>query len=102
RQHTKCLSDWSSDVCSSDLKEATALQETSGIYPPIRALIFDMDGLLVDSEPLAEAAMTAFLRRYGQEPRSEVAAQVLGRRLPEEIGRASCREGVWRWGAGGG
>jgi HAD superfamily hydrolase (TIGR01509 family) len=48
-------------------------------------LIFDMDGLLVDSEPLSEAAMTAFLRRYGHEPRAEVAGQLLGRRLPEAV-----------------
>jgi HAD superfamily hydrolase (TIGR01509 family) len=54
-------------------------------HPPIQALIFDMDGLLVDSEHLAEAAMTAFLQRYGHEPRAEVAAQLLGRRLPEAI-----------------
>jgi HAD superfamily hydrolase (TIGR01509 family) len=53
--------------------------------PPILALIFDMDGLLVDSEPLAAAAMTAFLRRYGKEPRAEVGAQLLGRRLPEAL-----------------
>ena len=52
---------------------------------PIRALIFDLDGLLVDSEPLAARAMADFLRRYGYEPRPEVAAQVLGRRLPEAI-----------------
>jgi HAD superfamily hydrolase (TIGR01509 family) len=44
-----------------------------------------MDGLLVDSEPLAEAAMTAFLQRYGHEPRAEVAVQLLGRRLPEAL-----------------
>src|SRR4051794_8293920 len=44
-----------------------------------------MDGLLVDSEHLAEAAMTAFLQRYGHEPRAEVASQLLGRRLPEAI-----------------
>lgn len=52
---------------------------------PIDALIFDMDGLLVDSEHLAEAAMTAFLDRYGHQPRAEVAVQLLGRRLPEAI-----------------
>jgi HAD superfamily hydrolase (TIGR01509 family) len=44
-----------------------------------------MDGLLVDSEPLSEAAMSDFLRRYGHEPRAEVAAQLLGRRLPEAL-----------------
>ena len=60
------------------------MQESS-IRHPIRALIFDMDGLLVDSEPLAEAAMTAFLRRYGHEPRAEVGERLLGRRLPEAL-----------------
>ena len=44
-----------------------------------------MDGLLVDSESLAEAAMTAFLRQYGHEPRADVGAQLLGRRLPEAM-----------------
>jgi HAD superfamily hydrolase (TIGR01509 family) len=51
----------------------------------IEALIFDMDGLLVDSEPLAEAAMHRFLARYGHEPRPEVQGQLLGRRLPEAV-----------------
>lgn len=51
----------------------------------IRALIFDMDGLLVDSEPLAAKAMDDFLARYGLERRAEVHAQLLGRRLPEAI-----------------
>lgn len=52
---------------------------------PIRALIFDMDGLLVDSEPLAAKAMADFLARFGQSPRPEIAARLLGRRLPEAI-----------------
>lgn len=51
----------------------------------IRALIFDMDGLLVDSEPLAAKAMDAFLARYGLERREDVHRQLLGRRLPEAI-----------------
>jgi len=61
------------------------LLESKPHHPPIQALIFDMDGLLVDSEHLAEAAMSAFLTRYGHEQRAEVAAQLLGRRLPEAI-----------------
>jgi HAD superfamily hydrolase (TIGR01509 family) len=52
---------------------------------PIKALIFDMDGLLVDSEPLAEVAMVDFLRRYGHERRAEVMGKLLGRRLPEAV-----------------
>jgi HAD superfamily hydrolase (TIGR01509 family) len=53
--------------------------------PPIRALIFDMDGLLVDSETLAESAMHRFLSDQGHAMRPEVQAQLLGRRLPEAI-----------------
>lgn len=52
---------------------------------PIRALIFDMDGLLVNSEPLAARAMADFLACYGHQPRPEVAESLLGRRLPEAI-----------------
>jgi HAD superfamily hydrolase (TIGR01509 family) len=52
---------------------------------PIEALIFDLDGLLVDSEPLAEVAMVEFLERYGHAWRAEVMGKLLGRRLPEAI-----------------
>src|SRR5215211_2490396 len=51
----------------------------------VQALIFDMDGLLVDSEPLAAKAMDAFLSEYGLVRRDDVHAQLLGRRLPEAI-----------------
>lgn len=52
---------------------------------PIEALIFDMDGLLVDSEPLAAEAMTAFLANFGKVRDPEIQRQMLGRRLPEAI-----------------
>jgi HAD superfamily hydrolase (TIGR01509 family) len=52
---------------------------------PIEALIFDMDGLLVDSELLAEGAMRRFLAAHGHEPRPEVHDRLLGRRVPEAI-----------------
>jgi HAD superfamily hydrolase (TIGR01509 family) len=52
---------------------------------PIRGLIFDMDGLLVDSEPLAERAMADFLRRHGHELRPDVIGQLLGRRATEGV-----------------
>src|SRR4051812_41654458 len=51
----------------------------------IEALIFDMDGLLIDSEPLAAKAMDVFLARYGLERRAEIHERLLGRRLPDAI-----------------
>jgi HAD superfamily hydrolase (TIGR01509 family) len=55
------------------------------LEPPARALIFDMDGLLVDSEGLAAEAMDRFLAERGLARRPEVHAQLLGRRLVEAI-----------------
>ena len=52
---------------------------------PIRALIFDMDGLLVDTEQLAADAMDAFLLRYGLDRRQDIHDQMLGRRLVDAI-----------------
>ena len=52
---------------------------------PVRALIFDMDGLLIDSEPLAEAALADFLHGHGHELRPETLTSTLGRRLPDAM-----------------
>jgi HAD superfamily hydrolase (TIGR01509 family) len=49
------------------------------------ALIFDMDGLLVDSEPVSEIAMDRFLARRMLETDHDLMQQLLGRRLPEAI-----------------
>jgi HAD superfamily hydrolase (TIGR01509 family) len=51
----------------------------------IGGLIFDLDGLLVDSEPLAASAMVKFLESFGVEQDPAIHAQLLGRRLPEAI-----------------
>jgi HAD superfamily hydrolase (TIGR01509 family) len=51
----------------------------------IRALIFDMDGLLVDSEPIAEIAIGQFLRLHGRELHSGTMELMLGRRLPDAV-----------------
>jgi len=61
------------------------LCEQEDMTQPVRALIFDMDGLLVNSEPLAARAMADFLAAFGHQPRPEVATRLLGRRLPEAI-----------------
>lgn len=61
---------------------------------PVSALIFDMDGLLVDSEPFAEAAMRSFLQRYGHDLTMEVSDRLLGRRVPEAIAFVSGHYGL--------
>ncbi|CAN5559731.1 HAD family phosphatase [soil metagenome] len=57
----------------------------------IDALIFDLDGLLVDSEPLAAEAMLRFLDSFGIAQKPAVQRQLLGRRVREAI--ALCKEG---------
>jgi len=51
----------------------------------VGAVIFDLDGLLVDSEPLAANAMKGFLAGYGIEPDPMIQSRMLGRRLSEAI-----------------
>src|SRR5205814_2904867 len=60
RRHTRCLSDWSSDVCSSDLGEgAVASRELgefeaktwiNGIVQAIRAVKADQESLRLQNE----------------------------------------------------
>jgi HAD superfamily hydrolase (TIGR01509 family) len=52
---------------------------------PVRALIFDMDGLLVDSEGLAAEAMDRLLDEYELARNPAVHARLLGRRLVEAL-----------------
>src|SRR5438034_8670620 len=79
RRHTRSLCDWSSDVCSSDLKPATDHRRPSGA--------FDGRGLrrLVDSTPPKH---TSDVGGGGAERTAG------GRSCTAEIGRASCRERV--------
>lgn len=53
--------------------------------PAVGALIFDMDGLLVDSEGLAGIAMNRMLATRGITPRAEIHERLLGRRLVEAL-----------------
>lgn len=48
---------------------------------PIHAVIFDFDGLLVDSEPLQFAAWDAFVARYGKVLDADIRARMYGTRL---------------------
>lgn len=49
------------------------------------ALIFDMDGLLIDSEPVSERALTEFLGRRRLDLDPDMNALLLGKRLPDAI-----------------
>lgn len=51
----------------------------------IRALVFDMDGLLVDSEGLAAMALERFLAEHGRTMVPGTMERTLGRRLPEAM-----------------
>src|SRR5262245_66343470 len=61
RRHTRCLSDWSSDVCSSDLTAA----------PPFKNVIMN-GGAAVGKSPIMPASPRSEERRVGKEctPRS--------------------------------
>jgi HAD superfamily hydrolase (TIGR01509 family) len=48
---------------------------------PIRAIVFDMDGLMVDSEPLAKKAWRTFLESHGHTLDAETSSAMLGLRL---------------------
>src|SRR5262245_63343722 len=82
RRHTRCLSDWSSDVCSSDLDVGGRLSlnhiERSGQF------------LRRDRPPTSPAGHRVRLRR--RPGNHGPLAQMLEQDL--EIGRASCRERV--------
>src|SRR5205814_2895039 len=101
-RHTRCLSDWSSDVCSSDLDITNGYFFVAYALAGVATL-----GLVV---LVAKRAVSARLRDaafYGLAGSVSnvgylgipLLVALMGERA--EIGRASCREGgVW-WGGGG-
>ena len=48
--------------------------------PQRQAIIFDMDGLMVDSEPLARRAWNQVLQAHGHEMTDDIYRQMIGRR----------------------
>src|SRR5205814_3069806 len=88
RRHTRCLSDWSSDVCSSDLEtvDATEVDEGAEVDDRRDHALADLALLQLDQEVLADLALRLF--QVGAAGEHDVVA---------EIGRASCRERVWEW-----
>src|SRR5205814_6247450 len=93
RRHTRCLSDWSSDVCSSDLSKERGAK-------PIKLGQKMSEGAAISKKSLK----IAFSQLHEQAPdlapgtsRLIVAELELSGGVPKliKIGRASCRERVW-------
>src|SRR5205814_4722923 len=86
RRHTRCLSDWSSDVCSSDLSDPAREERIFAVSflaaAPAR-IAKDVDV----GRPKGEAVVAAGISVL-------YSIVVLGARFgrDDEIGRASCRE----------
>jgi HAD superfamily hydrolase (TIGR01509 family) len=53
--------------------------------PQLAAALFDMDGLLVDSEPLWSVAETELAARYGGVWDAEIKARCIGTALPDAV-----------------
>ncbi len=51
--------------------------------PPVRAVVFDMDGLMFNTELVFNEAGRELLRRRGKEPHPELFGRMMGRRAPE-------------------
>jgi HAD superfamily hydrolase (TIGR01509 family) len=60
----------------------------------VRAVIFDMDGVVVDSEPYSMQALIDTLRRYGIEPTPGELQRSYGRRVRDDLVDYFARHGV--------
>jgi len=60
----------------------------------IQAVVFDLDGLLVDSEPLQIAAWEAFLSRFGRSLDDGLVRQLFGLRLSDSARLVTARLGL--------
>src|SRR5258705_1902487 len=84
RRHTRCLSDWSSDVCSSDLSWANRIREH-----------FKGNKIHLCSIVNAKAgACSENCSFCAQSSHYQTGSPKYGFIEPEQIGRASCRERV--------
>src|SRR5436853_3693913 len=92
RRHTRCLSDWSSDVCSSDLN----IDGGPPIHPPGSLIKVSSDPTvyLIDLDnrkrPLANSNVLAQLYNQSTDARTSTNFST----WVVKIGRASCRERV--------
>jgi len=56
-------------------------RQEAASYSPVRAVLFDLDGLMADSEPLAEWAWNQVLARYGYRLDNGTLQEILGLRV---------------------
>src|SRR5205814_5350580 len=93
RRHTRCLSDWSSDVCSSDLirKPFQNEQITATVAAGIKRRRKE------EERQTLRRAMSRAVDRGEMIGHSDVMQEVfrLVDQVAPEIGRASCRERGW-------
>src|SRR5262245_63465626 len=92
RRHTRCLRDWSSDVCSSDLGPRRARRSSRrSVRAGLRALRNADRRARLPAETAAET-MSAILRDDPPDPSTLNVTVPPG--VLRKIGRASCRERV--------
>src|SRR5699024_11697860 len=86
RRHTRSKRDWSSDVCSSDLKYVKKAPKTDAAVMIITVIIV----LLTDNLAIGVVVGVVFSALFFATKISEVKVD-----MEVEIGRASCREREW-------
>src|ERR1035438_10822330 len=113
RRHTRCLSDWSSDVCSSDLyyhepghESEVRVELTSGSYTPEFRYAAAGPRTLVLAEPPVRTKLVAQVRQWVKRrwvllAVSAAAVSVLGIGAAELRGTPSAVENFWNpvWGS---
>ena len=62
--------------------------------PAARQVVFDLDGVMVDSEPVHERANAEYLRRFGVGPDQELLDDMMGRRVRELTDALAARLGL--------
>src|SRR5205814_3802925 len=94
---TRCLSDWSSDVCSSDLGRSRAARDRRRGRARRRHAVRRPAGVEMAASMSGEVAILgAGMHPWGKWGRSfvEYGIEAAETALADEIGRASCRERV--------